>query len=68
MEERRALYWAIRHANSGWFLSAVASWCDLDWRHHRGELGFIITRDAWGQGYATEAAAALLAHCASSWA
>jgi RimJ/RimL family protein N-acetyltransferase len=28
--------------------------------HRRGELGYVITRDAWGNGYATEAAAALL--------
>jgi [ribosomal protein S5]-alanine N-acetyltransferase len=26
----------------------------------RGELGYVIDRDHWGQGYATEAAAALL--------
>ncbi|CAN7144307.1 GNAT family N-acetyltransferase [Caulobacter sp. LjRoot300] len=65
MEERRAMYWAIRLGQDGRFLG-YCELVDLDWRHHRGELGFIIAREDWGQGYATEAAAALLAHCASS--
>jgi len=28
--------------------------------HQRGEMGYVIARDAWGNGYATEAATALL--------
>ena len=64
MIDRGALYWAIRHTHSGAFLG-YCELVDLDWRHHRGELGFIIGREGWGQGFATEAAAALLAHCAS---
>ncbi|MGX6601063.1 GNAT family N-acetyltransferase [Micromonosporaceae bacterium Da 78-11] len=28
--------------------------------HGRGEMGYVMSRDAWGHGYATEAAAALL--------
>jgi RimJ/RimL family protein N-acetyltransferase len=28
--------------------------------HGRGDLGYVIDRDHWGQGYATEAAASLL--------
>lgn len=37
--------------------------CELhveDRTHRRGSLGYTLARDAWGQGYATEAAAALL--------
>jgi ribosomal-protein-alanine N-acetyltransferase len=30
-------------------------------QHLRGELGYVLTRSAWGLGYATEAAAAVLA-------
>jgi ribosomal-protein-alanine N-acetyltransferase len=30
-------------------------------QHLRGELGYVLTRSAWGRGYATEAAAAVLA-------
>jgi ribosomal-protein-alanine N-acetyltransferase len=29
-------------------------------RHHRGEIGYILRRDMWGQGLATEIAALLL--------
>jgi RimJ/RimL family protein N-acetyltransferase len=65
MDERRAMYWGMRQTKTGWFVG-YCELVDLDWRHYRGELGFIITRDAWGRGYATEAAAALLAYCASS--
>ena len=32
----------------------------LSEEHRRGEMGYVIARDAWGNGYATEAAAALL--------
>ncbi|MBC7670618.1 GNAT family N-acetyltransferase [Caulobacter sp. DWR2-3-1b2] len=64
MADRTGLYWAIRHTHSGAFLG-YCELVDLDWRHYRGELGFIVARAGWGQGFATEAAAALLAHCAS---
>lgn len=64
MKKRKALYWAIRLVETGKFLG-YCELVDLDWRHHRGELSFIVAREGWGQGYATEAAAALLAHCAS---
>ncbi|GGN35151.1 RimJ/RimL family protein N-acetyltransferase [Actinoplanes campanulatus] len=30
--------------------------------HRRGEFGYVLARSAWGQGYATEAAAAVLAY------
>ncbi|GGN83656.1 N-acetyltransferase [Actinoplanes lobatus] len=30
--------------------------------HRRGEFGYVLARHAWGRGYATEAAAAVLAH------
>jgi ribosomal-protein-alanine N-acetyltransferase len=28
--------------------------------HHRGEMGYVLARSAWGRGYATEAAGALI--------
>jgi RimJ/RimL family protein N-acetyltransferase len=37
--------------------------CDLseiDWRHRRAEVGFVLARDAWGQGFAREAMLAVL--------
>jgi ribosomal-protein-alanine N-acetyltransferase len=30
--------------------------------HRRAEMGYVLAHGAWGQGYATEAAAALLGH------
>lgn len=30
--------------------------------HRRGEFGYVLARSAWGQGYATEAAAAVLTY------
>ncbi|MBO3742415.1 GNAT family N-acetyltransferase [Actinoplanes flavus] len=30
--------------------------------HRRGEFGYVLARHAWGRGYATEAAAAVLAY------
>ena len=65
MAERKALYWAIRLTSGGQFLG-YCELVDLDWRHHRGELGFIVAREGWGKGYATEAVTSLLGHCASS--
>ncbi|WP_028568862.1 GNAT family N-acetyltransferase [Salinispora tropica] len=30
--------------------------------HRRGEFGYVLARSAWGQGYATEAAATVLTY------
>lgn len=34
----------------------------LDWRNRRGEIGFALRRDCWGQGYMQEAARTVLTH------
>ena len=49
MAERAAFYWAIRLTRTRQFLG-YCELVDLDWRHHRGELGLIVAREAWGQG------------------
>ena len=64
MDERRAMYWVVRLTETGRFLG-YCELLDLDWRHLQGELDFIIAPEGWSLGYAAEAAAALLAHCAS---
>jgi len=64
MEAGKAYYWSTRRSVDGAFLG-YCELVEIDRRHHQAELGFIIEREAWGQGYATEALAALLAHCAS---
>lgn len=40
--------------------SAELSMTSLD--HRRAEMGYVFARDAWGRGYATEAAGALVAY------
>jgi len=65
MAEGRALYWAMRTLSDGAFIGT----CDIseiDRRHHRAEVGFMLGRDAWGQGYALEAMQAVLAYAGSN--
>ena len=60
MAEGRAIYWAMRTLADGQFLGT----CDLseiDRRHHRAEVGFMLGREAWGHGYALEAMQAVIA-------
>ena len=60
----KALYWALRNSQSGAFLGSC-DLVDIDERHHRAELRFMVAREGWGQGYGREAVRALLAHAAS---
>jgi len=65
MAQGRALYWVMRELADGQFIGA----CDLseiDRRHKRAEVGFMLGRDAWGQGYALEAMQAVLAYAATT--
>ena len=65
MAAGQAIYWAMRALSDGQFLGT----CDLseiDRRHHRAEVGFMLGRDAWGQGYALEAMQAVLAYAATT--
>ena len=55
----RATNFAIRLL-SGSPLIGSASLRDIDREHHQAELGFWIGREWWGQGYASEAAAAVI--------
>jgi ribosomal-protein-alanine N-acetyltransferase len=64
MDQGKALYWALRHSNSQAFIG-YCELVDIDQRHHRAELRFIIARQGWGQGFGIEAVRALLAHAAS---
>lgn len=64
MEAGLAWYWAMRLTATGAFLGSC-DLSDIDRRHHRAEVGFIMGRDAWGQGYALEAMRAVMAFAAS---
>ncbi|UAL12838.1 GNAT family N-acetyltransferase [Caulobacter segnis] len=56
-----AAYWTIRHTKSGAFLG-YCEFIDIDRRHDRAEIRFVIDRKGWGKGFGTEAVSALLAH------
>ncbi len=56
MGEGKAVYWALRPLADDRFIGT----CDLsqiDRRHKRAEVGFMLGRDAWGNGYALHYAA-----------
>lgn len=64
MAAGKALYWTMRTLVSGEFVGS----CDLseiDGWHRRAEVGFMLGRDAWGQGYAQEAMQAVIAFAGS---
>jgi ribosomal-protein-alanine N-acetyltransferase len=65
MAEGQAIYWSIR----GLADDAFVGCCDLseiDRRHKRAEVGFMLGRDAWGQGFALEAMQAVTSFAATS--
>jgi len=65
MTAGRAVYWAIRTLGENAFIGT----CDLseiDRRHKRAEVGFMLGRDSWGNGYAQEAMSAVMSFAASS--
>lgn len=65
MTDGRAIYWAMRTLAGGEFVGA----CDLSdiepW-HRRAEVGFMLGREAWGQGYALEAVRTVIAFAATN--
>jgi ribosomal-protein-alanine N-acetyltransferase len=64
MAQGRAIYWTLRALGDGQFIGT----CDLseiDRRHKRAEVGFMLGREAWGQGYASEAMQAVVSYAAT---
>lgn len=65
MADGAAVHWSIRRLDDGVFVGT----CDLSEihrRHKRAEVGFMLGRDTWGQGYALEAMRAVIAFAATS--
>ncbi|MBX3482168.1 GNAT family N-acetyltransferase [Phenylobacterium sp.] len=60
MDEGRSIYWAMRTLADGAFLGSC-DLSDIDRWHRRAEVGFMLGREAWGQGYALEAMQAVVA-------
>ena len=60
-----ANYWSLRTLGEREFIGC----CDLsgiDRWHRRGEIGFLLRRDAWGQGYGLEAMQAVVAYAGAA--
>jgi ribosomal-protein-alanine N-acetyltransferase len=55
----------MRTLDDGRFVG-VCDLSEIDRRHKRAEIGFLLGREAWGQGYALEAMRAVLTYAASS--
>lgn len=65
MANRKGMYWAMRTLADRAFLGS----CDLseiDRWNRRAEVGFMLGRTAWGQGYAQEAMQTVIAFAATS--
>jgi ribosomal-protein-alanine N-acetyltransferase len=60
-----ALHWTLRSLADDAFLGCC-SLSEIDRWHKRGEVGFVLGRGAWGQGYALEAMQALVAYAATA--
>jgi ribosomal-protein-alanine N-acetyltransferase len=65
MVKGKALFWSLRALVDDRFIG-VCDLSEIDRRHKRAEVGFMLGRDAWGRGYGSEAMQAVLAFAASS--
>lgn len=65
MAAGRAMFWAMRTLAGDEF-QGLCDLSDIDRWHKRAEVGFMLRRGAWGQGYGLEAMRAVIAHAASS--
>jgi ribosomal-protein-alanine N-acetyltransferase len=64
-QQRQAIHWTIRLLAADRLIGC----CDLsaiDRWHKPGEIGFLLGRDAWRQGYALEAMRAVVAYAAAA--
>ncbi len=64
MDDGLAHYWAITRIHDEAFLG-ICDLSEIDRWHHRGEIGFMLGRDAWGQGYGLEAMRAVVTEAAA---
>jgi ribosomal-protein-alanine N-acetyltransferase len=65
MAHGQAVYWSMRTLAEDAFVGC----CDLaeiDGRHKRGEIGFLLGGEAWGLGYGLEAMRAVVAYAGAA--
>lgn len=60
-EKRTAITWAITRHGEPELVGSIGLW-NIAAEHHRGELGYLLRPDLWGQGITREAARAVLDH------
>jgi ribosomal-protein-alanine N-acetyltransferase len=60
-----AIHWAIRALADDSFVGCC-SLSEIDRWHKRAEVGFLLGRQVWGQGYALEAMQAVVAYAGAS--
>jgi RimJ/RimL family protein N-acetyltransferase len=63
MAQDAAFYWAMKRVDD----NVLVGCCDvgeIDWRHRRAEVGFVLAQPYWGQGYALEAMHVVIDHMA----
>jgi ribosomal-protein-alanine N-acetyltransferase len=65
MEDGLATYWSIRSLEDGVFIG-VCDISEIDWRHKRAELAFMLDPETSGQGFGLEAMRAVVVHAAST--
>jgi ribosomal-protein-alanine N-acetyltransferase len=64
MAASEALHWTIRNLADETF-AGCCSLSEIDRWHKRGEIGFLLSREAWGQGDALEAMQAVVGYAAA---
>jgi len=65
MAAGRAVYWTMRALGDDAFIG-VCDLSEIDRRHKRAEVGFMLGRGAWGQGYALEAMQAVISYAGAT--
>ena len=58
-----AVYWTIRGLDGGFV--GVCDLSEMDRGHRRAEIGFMLAKASWGQGYGVEAMRAVLEYAAA---
>jgi ribosomal-protein-alanine N-acetyltransferase len=64
MARGQAIYWTMRTLGEDQFVG-TCELSEIDHRHKRAEVGFMVGREAWGHGYAFEATQSVVSYAAT---